>query len=82
MMVANHVDMKNIQEWLGHSSYNLTANTYSHLNFDSKRESGKVISNLLSHQTDAEALQQQIANLEKQLEEKKKLLESGEKVNI
>lgn len=40
--------MKYIQEWLGHASYNQTADTYSHLNFNSKLESASVISNVLS----------------------------------
>ena len=36
--------MKNIQDWLGHSTYNLTADTYSHLKFDNKIESANIIS--------------------------------------
>lgn len=41
--------MKYIQEWLGHSSYNVTADTYSHLDFESKKESAYIISKTLSN---------------------------------
>lgn len=63
--------MKNIQEWLGHSSYNLTADTYSHLDFDSKKESASVISKLLSDNKSNEELDNEILELEKLLKEKK-----------
>ena len=36
--------MKSIQEWLGHSTFATTADTYSHLDFSSKQESAKAIS--------------------------------------
>jgi hypothetical protein len=49
-LLANRkIPMKNIQEWLGHSSYTLTADTYSHLNYDSKLESANVISKELDN---------------------------------
>ncbi len=62
--------MKNIQEWLGHSSYNLTADTYSHLNFDSKKESANVISKALSNSKSNMELDDEIEALEKLLKEK------------
>lgn len=34
------VSMKDIQEWLGHSNYNTTANIYAHLDTTSKSETG------------------------------------------
>ena len=49
LLVANKVPMKYIQEWLGHSSYNVTADTYSHLDFESKKESAYIISKTLSN---------------------------------
>ncbi|MBQ0017122.1 MAG: tyrosine-type recombinase/integrase [Clostridiales bacterium] len=49
LLVNKGVPMKYIQEWLGHASYNQTADTYSHLNFASKLESANVISNVLSN---------------------------------
>lgn len=67
--------MKNIQEWLGHSSYNLTADTYSHLNFDSKKESANVISKALSETSDTEKLDDEIKELERLLKIKKELKE-------
>jgi len=49
-LLANRkIPMKHIQEWLGHSSYTLTADTYSHLNYESKLESANVISKELEY---------------------------------
>ena len=48
LMLANGVQMKQIQQWLGHSSYMLTADTYSHLDFSSKIDSANTISNVLN----------------------------------
>ncbi|WP_220094423.1 tyrosine-type recombinase/integrase [Paenibacillus sp. YN15] len=36
LLLANGVSMKEVQEWLDHSDYSTTANTYSHLEFSSK----------------------------------------------
>ena len=36
LLLANGVPLKQIQEWLGHSDFSITANTYAHLEFDSK----------------------------------------------
>ena len=35
--------MKQIQEWLGHSTFATTADIYSHLDFNSKLESAEAI---------------------------------------
>jgi len=35
--------MKQVQEWLGHSDYQLTANRYSHLEFQSKIRASETI---------------------------------------
>lgn len=72
LLVNNNVPMKNIQEWLGHSTYNLTADTYSHLNFDSKIESANIISKSLSSDNIQEELDDEIERLEQLLQEKKK----------
>jgi len=48
LLVANGVGMKDIQEWLGHSSYNTTANIYTHLETKSKVKSANVISNIFN----------------------------------
>lgn len=47
LLLANGISMKQIQEWLGHSTYNVTANYYSHLEYNSKIASADVISNVL-----------------------------------
>ena len=36
LMLANGVSMKQIQDWLGHSTFKITADTYAHLSSDSK----------------------------------------------
>lgn len=65
--------MKNIQEWLGHSSYNQTADTYSHLDFDSKKESANVISKVLSNNDNKEKLDDEILELQELLKQKLEL---------
>ena len=47
LMLAHGVSMKEIQEWLGHSTYNVTANLYSHLDYSSKIASAAVITEVL-----------------------------------
>lgn len=37
LLLKNHVDMKDIQMWLGHSHYSTTANIYAHIDDTSKR---------------------------------------------
>ncbi|MCL2773610.1 MAG: tyrosine-type recombinase/integrase [Oscillospiraceae bacterium] len=39
LLLANGVPLKQIQEWLGHSDFAITANTYVHLEFQSKLQS-------------------------------------------
>jgi len=36
LLLASGVPLKQIQEWLGHSDFAITANTYAHLEFNSK----------------------------------------------
>lgn len=47
VMLANGVQMKQIQDWLGHSTFATTADIYSHLDYKSKEESASVMSALL-----------------------------------
>ncbi|MBR5220363.1 MAG: site-specific integrase [Clostridia bacterium] len=47
LLVAQGVSMKLIQEWLGHSDMNTTANIYSHVDSVSKMETGNVIGEVL-----------------------------------
>jgi len=36
LLLASGVPLKQIQEWLGYSDFAITANTYAHLDFNSK----------------------------------------------
>ena len=92
LMLANNVPMKQIQEWLGHSTFQTTADIYAHLDYSSKISSANTISNALDFEnqqpkqapeldlSDYEQEQQnydnslddEIAELERQLEEKKR----------
>lgn len=79
LMLANGVQMKQIQEWLGHSTFNTTADTYAHLDYSSKLSSANTISNALSFEeqeitnADQQEIDKEIAELERMLEEKRKL---------
>ena len=44
LLLANGVNMKDIQEWLGHSHYSTTAYIYAHLDYSSKISSAQVMS--------------------------------------
>ena len=79
LLVASKVPMKNIQEWLGHSNFNTTADVYSHLDYTAKYESANAISNALTNTIEKQAeeendemLDDEIAELEQKLEEKRK----------
>ena len=43
LLLANGVPMKQIQEWLGHSDFNTTANIYAHLDYSSKVTSAQAM---------------------------------------
>jgi len=43
LLLANGVSMKEIQDWLGHSTFKTTADTYAHLAFDSKLSSANAL---------------------------------------
>lgn len=47
LLLKNGVPMKQIQEWLGHSSFNTTANTYSHLDYSSKIMSAETMEKII-----------------------------------
>lgn len=76
LLVNKKVPMKNIQEWLGHSTYNLTADTYSHLNYDSKIESANVISQSLSQTYSQSDLEKEIEEIKRILDEKIRMQEN------
>ncbi len=55
LLLAQGIAMKQIQDWLGHSTFNTTADIYSHLDFSSKQDSANAISaalNPLQEETD------------------------------
>lgn len=75
LLVASKVPMKNIQEWLGHSNFNTTADVYSHLDYSSKYESASAISNALTNKQDIKEekdIDLEIKELEELLAKKKK----------
>jgi len=43
LLLASSVPLKQIQEWLGHSDFAVTANTYAHLEFNSKLASANAM---------------------------------------
>lgn len=43
LLLANGVPLKHIQEWSGHSDFAITANTYAHLDFNSKLASAQAM---------------------------------------
>ncbi len=52
LLLANGVPMKAIQDWLGHASFNVTANYYSHLDYSSKLASAETISKIFDDDND------------------------------
>lgn len=67
LLLANDIPMKAIQEWLGHSNYAITANLYSHLEYNAKVISAETIARVL----DGETLEQSKAPAETVEPEKK-----------
>ena len=56
LLLANGVSMKAIQEWLGHSTFNVMANFYSHLDYNSKIASAETIAKALGGVTEEQLL--------------------------
>jgi integrase len=48
ILLKNGMSMKQIQEWLGHANYSVTANIYSHLDYSAKLQSASVMENAFS----------------------------------
>ena len=42
LLLAKGIPMKEIQDWLGHSTYSTTANIYAHLEKDTKNKRKKL----------------------------------------
>ncbi|MNW51059.1 Transposase [compost metagenome] len=47
LLIASGINMKEVQEWLGHSDYATTANIYSHLEYNTKVSSAQTMSEVL-----------------------------------
>ena len=47
ILLANDIDIKLIQQWLGHSNYSTTANIYAHMDFRSKISTANVLNTSL-----------------------------------
>ena len=43
MLLANGVSLKQIQDWLGHSDFAITANVYAHLDFSAKQATAEAM---------------------------------------
>ena len=43
LLIANGILLKQVQEWLGHSDFAITANTYAHLDFSAKHEAANAM---------------------------------------
>ena len=54
IMLKNGVQMKQIQEWLGHANFSTTADVYSHLDYSSKIDSAQKIAGALKYDGDVE----------------------------
>ena len=56
ILLKNGANMKEIQAWLGHSTYNTTADIYAHLDTSSVCNTGKVISNVFETKKSSRSL--------------------------
>lgn len=79
LMLSNGVPMKQIQEWLGHSTFQTTADIYAHLDYSSKISSANTISNALNFQekqlNNEESIKDKEQKLENEMEELEKALQ-------
>ena len=48
LLIKNKIPMKDVQVWMGHSSFATTANIYAHIDTDSKQEAANMISACIS----------------------------------
>ena len=48
LLLTKGIPMKEIQDWLGHSTYSTTANIYAHLEKDTKNKSANILANTLT----------------------------------
>ncbi len=70
LLIANHILLKAVQDWLGHANFQTTANIYSHLDFSSRVESAEAISHkdcALDTQSDCIKILQVYCHISKKL---------------
>jgi integrase len=49
LLLSKGISMKQIQIWLGHSTFSTTADIYAHLDYSAQEESAKVMTGLFAH---------------------------------
>lgn len=64
LLISCGVSMKEVQEWLGHSTYSTTADIYSHLNYSSKLNIAGVLTDVFNDK-------KSINNIDKNINNKK-----------
>lgn len=62
--------MKQIQDWLGHSTFSTTADIYAHLDYQSKWESANAIANAfaIAGENDAHIINEMPSNFDMRME--------------
>ena len=65
LLLAHDVPMKAIQEWLGHSNFSITANLYSHLEYNAKVNSAKTIARVLGGKSEGKPEAEKLADKKK-----------------
>ena len=69
LLLSQGIAMKQIQDWLGHSTFATTADIYSHLDFSSKQESAAAIAQAFESRPAEEDVEEEIQEDEVQEEE-------------
>ncbi|MEK5181144.1 tyrosine-type recombinase/integrase [Paenibacillus odorifer] len=54
-LIKHGVSLKEIQVWLGHSTISITANTYTHIDMETKKDTAQKINDLFSKKTNEAA---------------------------
>ena len=57
LLLSRGISLKEIQEWLGHSNFNTTANIYAHLDTKIKQNSANVLSSIFNTKKNIPALE-------------------------
>ena len=65
LLLTHDVPMKAIQEWLGHSTFSITANLYSHLECNAKVSSAETIARVLGGKSDDKPEAEKLAEKKK-----------------